>query len=282
MVANVLDAEWDRLGQPDLFTVVDYGAGPGTLARGVLAAHPRCHAALRYIAVEQSVSQRSSHPEDVLSVEQLSIEDLGGPFDGVVIANELLDNLPFAPVIRVEGVLRAVLVDLDGAGDLQMAPSPAKEGFDGLFDPSLEEGVLQAEAAAWVERSRLSLRSGRIIAIDYARERSSEVEVRTYVDHQRAGNPLEQLGTKDITVDVDLEQLQRRVGMADLVTSQASWLEAHGISDLVEEGRAVWQENAAIGDLASLRLRSRIREAEALLDRDGLGAFTVAEWVVNE
>ena len=36
---------------------------------------------------------------------------------------------------------------------------------------------------------------------------------------------------------------------------------------------------AGIGDLAALRGRSRIREAEALCAADGLGGFTVMHWV---
>jgi hypothetical protein len=59
---------------------------------------------------------------------------------------------------------------------------------------------------------------------------------------------------------------------------QADWLRAHGIDQLVEDGRAVWRERAAIGDLAALRARSRVGEAEALLDPEGLGAFSVLEW----
>ena len=53
-LARCLDAEWERLGRPDPFTVVDAGAGPGTLARSVLAAAPACRDALRYVAVEVS------------------------------------------------------------------------------------------------------------------------------------------------------------------------------------------------------------------------------------
>lgn len=282
VVANALDAEWDRLGQPELFTVVDYGAGPGTLARGVLAAHPRCEAVLRYVAVEQSVTQRADHPQDVLSVEQLAVSDLGGAFDGVIIANELLDNMAFTPVTRIEGELRPVEVGLTDRGELATTPSMSDERYEHLFDPSLHDGVVQAEAAGWLDHARSALSRGRVIAIDYARQRSAEVEVRTYLDHELAGDPLDQLGRKDITVDVDLEQLQRVAGSADQISTQSAWLEGHGISALVEEGRTVWRENAAIGDLASLRLRSRIREAEALLDPEGLGGFTVAEWIVGE
>ena len=46
----------------------------------------------------------------------------------------------------------------------------------------------------------------------------------------------------------------------------------------MDEGRAVWRERAAIGDLAALEARSRVHEAEALCDPAGLGAFTVAVW----
>src|SRR5262245_48550727 len=42
VVGRFLDAEWERLGRPDPFTVVDAGAGPGGLARGVLTASPVC------------------------------------------------------------------------------------------------------------------------------------------------------------------------------------------------------------------------------------------------
>ena len=65
------------------------------------------------------------------------------------------------------------------------------------------------------------------------------------------------------------------------VTTQASFLRANGIDDLVAEGRRRWAERAGVGDLAALRARSRITEAEALLDPAGLGGFTVLEWRVG-
>jgi hypothetical protein len=40
----------------------------------------------------------------------------------------------------------------------------------------------------------------------------------------------------------------------------------------------VWNEQAASPTVAALTMRSRIREAEALLDPAGLGGFTVLEW----
>src|SRR6187455_2663565 len=58
VLARALDAWWSELGRPDPFTVVDAGAGPGTLARAVRAAAPACAAAMGYVLVERSAAQR--------------------------------------------------------------------------------------------------------------------------------------------------------------------------------------------------------------------------------
>src|SRR5262245_32075045 len=76
VLARYLDAQWDLLDRVAPFTVVDAGAGPGTLARTVLAARPRCAPALRYIAVEISARQRALHPPDVESRADLPAEPL--------------------------------------------------------------------------------------------------------------------------------------------------------------------------------------------------------------
>ena len=49
LVGRYLDRVWDDLGRPDRFTCVEAGAGPGTLARAVLAARPRCREVLEYV-----------------------------------------------------------------------------------------------------------------------------------------------------------------------------------------------------------------------------------------
>ena len=109
-----------QLGRLDPFVVVDAGAGPGTLARSVLAADPACAAALRYVLVERSAAQRARHadhlplePADEAFAGAVAEDDEpppGGigpiavslaelpelPLKGVVLANELLDNLAFA------------------------------------------------------------------------------------------------------------------------------------------------------------------------------------------
>ena len=276
LVARALDREWERCDRPQPFVVIDAGAGPGTLARVIRNAQPKCLDAIEYFAVEISEVQRAQHPDWVISTSQLPSEKA----TGVVIANELLDNLPFTPLRRARGEWTMVNVTVENDRLLETLEScPADVSKD--FSNELESAIHQPHAVKWLtEVLTGSLDRGRVIVIDYCRERSADVEVRTYAGHGPAGDPLSELGTKDITVDVDLEQLQRLTRPADVITRQAEWLRDLGIDELVAEGRMIWKEGAADGGLAAIKGRSRVLEAEALCDPAGLGGFTVAEWII--
>jgi SAM-dependent MidA family methyltransferase len=105
--------------------------------------------------------------------------------------------------------------------------------------------------------------------------------VRTYRAHGRGGHPLDAPGTQDVTCEVAVDQLAALVRPPDADRSQAEWLAVWGIDDLVAEARATWHERASLGDLAALKARSRVSEADALTDPAGLGAFRVLEWEVG-
>jgi SAM-dependent MidA family methyltransferase len=105
--------------------------------------------------------------------------------------------------------------------------------------------------------------------------------LRTYRGHERGAHPLVAPGAQDVTSDVALDQVSAALGPPQRVRTQAAFLAAHGIGELVAEGARIWRERAHVADLAALAARSRLRESDALTDPDGLGAFTVAEWVVR-
>jgi SAM-dependent MidA family methyltransferase len=279
VVARFLDAEWDRLGRPDPFTVVDAGAGPGTLARTVLAAGPACAGVLRYVAVETSAAQRERHPDAVTSMAELPDE----AFDGVLIANELLDNLAFRLAVYDGGWREAYVVDRgDGTfGETLSAP------FDPL--PSAlparaahgSRAPIHTAAVAWLDRARSLVRTGSVVVVDYAAATTASLAarpyrewLRTYRGHDRGDHPLRAPGSQDITTEVALDQFPA----ADAVRSQTQWLQLWGIDELVAEGKRVWAEQSARPGLEAIRMRSRVGESEALLDPAGLGAFTVAQW----
>lgn len=260
VLARALDAWWDEAGRPDDWVVVDAGAGPGTLARAVLAAGPACAGALRLVCVERTQAQRALHPEPVTSTDRLPVAA------DVIVANELLDNLAFGLVEQTPDGWVPVLVEPDGS----TAP-----------DAGGARAPVAAAAAAWVLDARRRLRpGGRLVCFDYADTTGALAArpwtdwVRAFAGHEQVADPFADAGSRDVTVVVPWDQLPAPTTAGD----QASWLRAHGIDGLVAEGIAHWQAHAGAPDLAAVRMRSRVGESEALLDPYGLGAFWVGEW----
>lgn len=260
VLARALDTWWDEAGRPDEWVVVDAGAGPGTLARAVVAAEPVCAEALEMVCVERTAAQRAMHPDGACSTDRMpDVAD-------VIVANELLDNLAFG------------LLERTGEGWV-----PIRVASDGSTVPDAggPRIPLVAAAAAWVVDARRRLRpDGRLVCFDYADTTAALAArpwtdwVRAFAGHERVEQPFADPGTRDVTVVVPWDQLPAPTRATD----QASWLRAHGLGELVEEGRAYWTAHAAAPDLQAVRMRSRISEAEALTDPGGLGAFWVGEW----
>ena len=291
VLARWLDARWEALGRPDGFTVVEAAAGAGTLARTVVAAGPACLVTGRYVMVERSAALRQRQPTGAGLSSLAGLEGLGAEADrrlvGVVMANELLDNLAFGLLEAVNGAWHEVLVDVEGA----VVDRPTFREVPGdAVDPPVDVPALhgaripvQAEAARWVDDARSVLSAGSVLVVDYASTtpelaaRPATDWLRTFRGHQRGGAAGEAPGTQDVTVEVAVDQLPP--GAA--ATTQAAFLRAHGIDDLVADGRRLWAERAGVGDLGALLARSRIAEADALLDAGGLGGFIALEWCVG-
>lgn len=334
VIASALDSWWDEAGRPDPFVVVEAAAGSAMLARTVLGAHPACGPALTYVLVEQSAPMRAHHGDHLeLTVPELAFppgRDSDADADGdteteaadgdhrfgagtgprvvslgelpalrcahVVLANELLDNLPVV-LLEASGAdpdperrWSEVRVGLD-ANDTDLvevlvppAPSLAARAQRLVPDAATGARIPLADAAAdWLRSALETVRAGRVVVIDYGDRTASLAGrpmgawLRTYRAHARGDGPLVALGTQDITCEVPIDQLGDLTPI-DLEESQAEFLVRHGVDALVDEGRRIWREQAHIGDLAAIRGRSRVREAEALVDPNGLGAFRVLHW----
>ena len=200
VIARALDEWWTELGRPDPFTVIEVAAGAGTLAQGVLAAVPECLGALTYVLVERSETLRDRQRERLpvgaasLAFPPSGAEDVDGPstegglgprivslgemptlpVTGVVLANELLDNLVVRVLERGDEGWLEVRVGLTG-DDLPLVELmvPADEADARLAErlaPDAAIGArlpIQRAAADWLGRALSLVERGRVVVVDY-------------------------------------------------------------------------------------------------------------------
>jgi SAM-dependent MidA family methyltransferase len=233
--------------------LVEPGAGNGRLSADILRAlathDPQVYAALRLHLVEVSAEARAAQPktlaahgERLASSSSSSVPD----FEGVLIANELLDAMPVHQVVMRDEGLREIYVDTDrtveraAAGELATCEGP-------LSTPALAEYLSQAgvtlqpgwraeinlRAVEWMRDVARRMRRGFLIVIDYGHESRELYSVThsagtltTYSRHQSAGadgSPLtpawlRRPGEQDITAHVDFSSVGRAAEQEGCVT----------------------------------------------------------------
>jgi SAM-dependent MidA family methyltransferase len=202
---------WDLLGRPRPFTVLEIGAGDGTLAGQILeavGAVPELAEALRYVAVERSPGAREAltrrgietHP-DLHAV---------GTIMGCVLANEVLDNVPFRRIRRRGDDLVEVRVGAEDGELVEVerpAPNDLRIAVDGVVQPG-EERPVPTAAAALVRNLASALENGYSFLIDYGfgpDERPGPVHA--YRSHEVLAEVLTEPGTRDVTAAVDWEPI---------------------------------------------------------------------------
>lgn len=257
MLARAVAQAWDRLGRPEPFVVVEHGAGEGALAVPLLDALP---AGIRYRPIDVD-ERRLTALRDRLaaagSADRLDEGSVEEPFDGVLIANEVLDALPVHRVRRSGHELRELAVDVgddEAFVEVEIPPStPAlqerlrAEGIE-LDDGQTAEICLALDD--WVAAAAAPLRRGLVILIDYGAPavelyhpiRRRDGTLRAYVRHQVHDDPYRFVGRQDLTAHVDVTAVERAAHAAGLstvgITTQAEALMGLGIEDRLREIQA--------------------------------------------
>jgi SAM-dependent MidA family methyltransferase len=227
-----------RLPNPEpCFDLVEAGAGNGRLAADILRAardrSPVFYRSIRLHLVEVSAAAQSAQAatlgEDAHTLVW-SDSTLPSAFEGVLIANELLDALPVHQVVMREDGLREVYVVAPvGHEGLALTEGP-------LSTPALNEylerlGVamqpgwrieVSLQAVDWIRDAAQRLRRGFIVLIDYGHEAHELFSpthaagtLTTFTRHRSTGpeSPgvpawLRSPGNQDITSHVDFTSLR--------------------------------------------------------------------------
>ncbi|MDX2465803.1 MAG: SAM-dependent methyltransferase, partial [Acidimicrobiia bacterium] len=231
---------------------------------------------------------------DLLGPERVheSLDDLPDIFDGVIIANELLDNLPVALAIRSgDGwVERWVGATDDRFGFVTAEARPDVVAWCEAYAGTVPDGGMvevQLAAAEWVRAALSRIGRGTLVIIDYGgtaeelEPRRTQGTLRTYRSHHLGPDPLLEPGATDVTVDVNFTAVVA-VAVAEAegahveLHRQDDFLDNLGLRDVVSDLRHRERDLARSGDaMQRLIVRSEATDAETLLHPRGLGDFRV-------
>ena len=191
--------------------------------------------------VEASAAARSAQRDTLGEAAArlvTSAPELPSSFEGVLVANELLDAMPVHQVVMRDDGLHETYVSADTRLVLRQGPlsTPALADYLKRLNVSLEPGwrvEINLSAVDWVRDAARRLRRGFLILIDYGHEARELYSVShaagtlaTFSRHTTAGahsaarNPpwLFRPGEQDITAHVDFTSVRAAAEEEGLVT----------------------------------------------------------------
>jgi SAM-dependent MidA family methyltransferase len=259
---------WERLDRPDPFPVVEVGAGDGTLARQLLEAVD--DVPLKYTAVERSVGAREALRSHGFQVAE-ELREVGLIERAVVVANELLDNLPFRRVRGTADGPDEVRVGLANGHLIEVEMPPGDD-----VGESPGEGVelaLPVRAFELVDVLGETLRDGYALFIDYE---GGADDLHGYREHRVVEVDIDAPGTTDITAGVDLAAIAARADRNGLhaftTVSQTDALRSLGFEEWFREERDRQATLLTSGSgVEAVQTWSGRNIAMALVDPAGIG-----------
>ena len=290
VLARRVDGLWRQMGEPDPFTLREYGAGTGTLAialsEGLTRMGSRLSQVLRYQPVDlpAQVARLEQRLADAGLAERIETS-AAAKFVGCAIANEYVDALPVHRVVQEDGRLRELSVDWKD-GRFVDVPTNLSDGRLAAWfaDAGLELGegqVAEVNLAMleWITHLGRELERGAALVLDYGAGAGelyggsrSTGTVRAFRAQHVSSDALTGVGRQDITAHVDFDALERAgrlagFGVVDR-SRQAEFLLANGLDDAYADART----EADLDWHAALALRAAVRR---LIDTSALGGYVV-------
>ena len=258
-------------------TLLEFGAGSGKLCVDLLTALeqlnclPECYYILEVSATLKQLQHQTIHkaiPHLASRVVWLqSWPDQ--PFEGVVLANEVLDAMPVHRFMQTEDELYEIRVGLSKTGQfqdvLQVCADPRlKKQVQASLDPSLHpyQSEVNLFIDDWLLESSKMLKSGLMLIIDYGFPRQEYYHPDRYqgtlmchYQHRAHPDPYVHIGLQDITAHVDFTHVAEAAQAAGFEVSgfcaQGAFLLENGLLSLLsaQNNEASSQMHAAVKTL---------------------------------
>lgn len=231
------------LGQLDGGQVLEPGAGSGALAVSLLRKLEQLNALPdRYLILEVSADlqqrQQQRLREEVphLADRVTWLAELPQGFNGVIVANEVADALPFERVVKRQGALQQFRVGVeDGKFVWRFATAPellqqSIRSIETQLDEPLADGYeteISPAVSNWIADLSAAIDAGFIFLFDYGVTRREYYApdryqgwLRCHFRHRVHGDPLILPGIQDLTTWVDFSAVAQ--------AAQASGLDVAG------------------------------------------------------
>lgn len=274
LLAIQLDEMRQLLGCPDDFTVMEVGAGQGSLAAGIIdqiLAHLKWEMRWKYVIVERNPLAREEQRKTLQTctgqVQWKTSLDEVDPFRGCIVTNELLDAFPVHRICMADR-FREVYVDCQ------------KNRFTQVYDDCSSDGLTAYIATYRIPavsgyRTEVNLRihdylksisrvlsEGFTLTIDYGYSARQYYAVERnrgtllcYYRHTTDENPYRRVGRQDITAHVNFTSLKdwgQEFGLACLgYCPQGSFLVSLGAEELVNGPSAL--ERLSVPELLKIK-----------------------------
>ncbi len=231
LLAREIRCMWHNMGEPDLFEIVEAGAGNGRLAADVLdtLAEIDCRfydaVTFRLIEAEPTLKELQremlvAHRAKIAWSEPADLAEGRLAFSGCLYSNELIDSFPVHLVEMTGAGLREVYVTAKGDefGEFLDLPStPELEEYLSRLGIVLLEGQraeINLAARSWLKSVVRAMTRGFVVTIDYgyhAAELYAPVRkngtLLCYYRHTIEENPYVRVGLQDMTSHIDFTTL---------------------------------------------------------------------------
>jgi SAM-dependent MidA family methyltransferase len=298
MLAIQIHQIWDILARPQLFNIVEMGAGQGLLAKQILdyarQFYPDFYRSIDYIIVETApamIAEQTKRLTD-LPVRWCQWSEIGyRSIIGCFLSNELIDALPVHQLIVSEHKLQEIYVTVnDTNGDFAEEIGELStdrldkywqlNGVNLLSDryPDRYRTEVNLAALDWLKILESKLQHGYIISIDYGytadryyNPMRAQGTLQCYFQHAYHNDPYINIGNQDLTAHVDFTALQQQGELLGLqtvsFTQQGMFLMALDLGDRIA--------NISNGSGDILALLNRRQNLHQLIDPMALGKFGV-------